>query len=218
MGKLVVFEGPDKVGKETQSKLLAQNLKKQGINCIRVEPSKEAHPRLKKLIYSMLETGAAKRHPNTFQFVQFLNKVYFQTFKLPKLMKVYDVVILDRWALSGWIYGDAEGINRSLNKWMFNRVKRADITLVLSGTSYKRSTTTDDSYEKDNDLQAKVRIAYRDVGLNWPGHALVDNHDSIDDVQDSIQALLENLSIVPSSRCPVCKAAFDQPCEEAYHR
>jgi len=218
MGKLVVFEGPDKVGKETQSKLLAQNLKKQGVNCIRVEPSKEAHPRLKKLIYSMLDTGAAKRHPNTFQFVQFLNKVYFQTFKLPKLQSVYDVVILDRWALSGYVYGEAEGIKPWLNKWMFNRVKRADITLVLSGASYKRSTTTDDSYEKDNDLQTKVRIRYREVGLNWPGHALVDNHDAIDDVQASIQACLERLNIIPSSRCPVCKASYDEPCQEAYHR
>lgn len=217
MGKVIVFEGPDKVGKETQSKLLQANLKREGFNCIRVEPSKEAHPRMKKLIYSMLDSGAAKRWPNLFQFVQFLNKIYFQTFKLPKLLEVYDLVILDRWALSGYVYGGAEGINPILNKWMYNRVRKADLTLVLSGTSYKRSSTTDDSYEKDTDLQAKVKIAYRQVA-NWPGHVLVDNHDSIDDVQDSILALLENLNIVPSSRCPVCKAGFDEDCEEAYHR
>lgn len=218
MGKLVVFEGPDKVGKETQSKLLVTSLKQQGMRVVRVEPSKEAHPRMKKLIYSMLDSGAAKRWPNTFQFVQFLNKIYFQTFKLPVLMRTYDIVILDRWALSGWIYGDAEGINRPLNKWMFNRVKRADVTLVLAGKSYKRSTTTDDSYERDTALQTKVKIAYREVGLNWPGHVLVDNHDSIDEVQSSIVALLENMNIVPSSRCPVCKADYTEPCQEAYHR
>lgn len=217
MGKVVVFEGPDKVGKETQSKLLANVLKAEGFNVIRVEPSKEAHPRMKKLIYAMLEDGRAKRYPNAFQFVQFLNKVYFQTFKLPKLKKQHDLVILDRWKLSGYVYGGAEGINPTLNKWMYNRVSNPDITLVLSGTSYKRSTTTDDSYERDTELQTKVKIAYRDCG-RWPGHALVDNHDSVMDVHNSIRALLENLSIVPSSRCPVCKAAYNEPCEEAYHR
>src|SRR5581483_336173 len=197
--KLVVFEGPDKVGKETQSKLLANVLKAEGFRVIRVEPSKEAHPRMKKLIYSMLDSGAAKRHPNTFQFVQFLNKVYFQLFKLPKLMREHEIVILDRWALSGFVYGEAEGINPTLNKWMFNLVKRSDITLVLSGTSYKRSTTTDDSYEKDSDLQTKVRVAYRGIGMNWPGHALVDNHDAVMDVHHSIRALLENTSVMRSS-------------------
>lgn len=217
MGKVIVFEGPDKVGKETQSKLLASVLKSEGINVIRVEPSKEAHPRMKKLIYSMLDSGAAKRYPNAFQFAQFLNKIYFQTFKLPKLVKQYDLVILDRWKLSGYVYGGAEGINPTLNQWMYNRVKTADITLVLTGTSYKRSTTIDDSYERDTDLQTKVKIAYRQTGA-WPGHALVDNHDSIEDVHNSIRALLENLNIIPSSRCPVCKAAYNEPCEEAYHR
>jgi len=197
--KLVVFEGPDKVGKETQSKLLANVLKAEGFRVIRVEPSKEAHPRMKKLIYSMLDSGAAKRHPNTFQFVQFLNKVYFQLFKLPKLMREHEIVILDRWALSGFVYGEAEGINPTLNKWMFNLVKRSDITLVLSGTSYKRSTTTDDSYEKDSDLQTKVRVAYRGIGMNWPGHALVDNHDAVMDVHHSIRALLENTNVIRSS-------------------
>jgi thymidylate kinase len=217
MGKLVVFEGPDKVGKETQSKRLAAALVELGVKAIRVEPTKESHPRGRKLIYSMLESGAAKRHPNTFQFVQFLNRIYFQVFKLPKLLEENEIVILDRWALSGWVYGSAEGINESLNKWMFNRAKRADVVLVLSGTSYKRKQA-DDSYERDTDLQSKVRILYRNAGMNWPGHVLVDNHDSIDDVHDSILALLSNMNMIPNSNCPVCHAAFNEPCQEAYHR
>ena len=217
MGKLIVFEGPDKVGKETQSKRLAAALVELGIKAIRVEPTKESLPRGRKLIYSMLESGAAKRHPNTFQFVQFLNRIYFQVFKLPKLLEENEIVILDRWALSGWVYGSAEGINDSLNKWMFNRAKRADVVLVLSGTSYKRKAA-DDSYERDTDLQSKVRILYRNAGLNWPNHVLVDNHDSIGDVHDSILALLANMNLIPNSNCPVCHASFNEPCQEAYHR
>jgi len=217
MGKLIVFEGPDKVGKETQSKLLDSTLRSQGIRSVRVEPTKEGHPRGRKLIYSMLESGAAKRWPNTFQFVQFANRIYFQLFKLPMLLRSYDIVILDRWALSGWVYGSAEGINESLNKWMFNRARQADITLVLSGTSYKRKQA-DDSYERDTDLQSKVRVLYRNAGLNWPGYVCVDNHDSIDEVHQSVVALLANLGIIPNNNCSVCHAPFNEPCQEAYHR
>lgn len=195
MAKLIVFEGPDKVGKETQSKLLERNLNARGIRTIRVEPTKEAHPQGRKLIYSMLETGSAKQYPNSFQFVQFLNRIYFQTFKLPALLKAYDVVILDRWALSGYVYGQAERISENLNTWMYNRARKADVVLVLSGTSYKRGTA-DDSYERDTGLQGKVRTAYRNAGKEWPGHALVDNHDSVAEVQASIVALLENLHII----------------------
>jgi thymidylate kinase len=218
MAKLIVFEGGDKAGKETQSKLLTNVLKAEGFRATRAEPAKEGHPRARKLIYSMLESGAAKRWPNTFQFVQFINRMYFQAFKLPKLLRNNDIVILDRWALSGYVYGSCEGINDSLNHWMYNRAKQADVVIVQSGTSYKRSSMADDSYEKDSYLQTCVKIMYRNIGMSWPRHALVDNHDSIMDVHHSIRAFLENDGIVPSTRCPVCKVAYNEPCQEAYHR
>lgn len=203
MGKLVVFEGPDNVGKETQSKLLANALQAQGVNAIRVEPTKESHPSGRKLIYSMLDSGAAKRRPNTFQFVQFLNRMYFQYVKLPKLLKKHDLVILDRWALSGFVYGEAECISPGLNQWMYNRARKADLVMVLSGTSYKRAGN-DDSYERDTSLQIKVKVAYRNAGLTWPGHVLVDNKDGVMDVHNSIMALLENKHLIQGS-CPTCK-------------
>jgi thymidylate kinase len=195
MGKLIVFEGPDKVGKETQSKLMERALHKSGVSVIRVEPTKESHPRGRKLIYGMLESGAAKRWPNTFQFVQFLNRMYFQVFKLPKLLREFDIIILDRWALSGWVYGAAEGINGPLNQWMYNRARQADIVVVLGGTSYKRNRT-DDSYERDASLQSKVRTLYHIAGLNWPGHVPVYNNDNILAVHHNVLAVLKNKDIV----------------------
>lgn len=187
MAKLVIFEGADRVGKCVQSTLLEAALRGDGFKAVRVEPAKETHPRGRKLIYGMLETGAAKRHPNTFQLVQFLNRIYFQLFKLPALLRSHDVVILDRWALSGYVYGRCEGINEAFNTWMFNRAKRPDVTLILLGTSYKRATTTDDSYEKDTELQDKVKQAYLNWGIrNRRDHVLVDNTGTIQEVHKKI--------------------------------
>jgi len=199
--KIVVFEGPDKVGKDTQTRILTDVLTNGGLNVVRVEPTK-AFSWGKKLIYSMLESGAAKRWPTTFQFVQFINRMYFQYFRLPKLLKEYDVVLCDRWALSGWIYGRCEGVNRWLNEWMYNRARKADLTIVFSGTSYRRSQA-DDSYEKDTDLQARVKDLYRALGQGLPRHVVVDNHGTVEAVSRKVLEELESRGIV-SCRCSSC--------------
>lgn len=190
MAKLIVFEGPDSVGKGTQSQLLVQKLQERGLKTVRVEPTKESHPRGRKLIYSMLESGAAKRHPNAFQFVQFLNRLYFQWAKLPKLLRANDVVVMDRWALSGYVYGVATGINPSLNDWMYNRATKPDAYVVLSGKSYKRAQA-DDSYERDTALQQRVRSLYEEAGRRRHRCIPIDNTAAALDVNAQIVSDLE---------------------------
>jgi thymidylate kinase len=186
MAKIVVFEGPDKVGKETQSKLLQQALNASGYRALRVEVPSKLCPRTHRLIYKMLHNGSAKRWPNVFQFVQFLNKWLFQINVLPTLTKYADVVIFDRWSLSAVIYGGATGVNKTLNTFLYNRLRKADVTLVFHGKSYRRNTV-DDVYEKDNDLQARVRQDYYAWAMAHDGdHILVKNDRKIDDIHKSI--------------------------------
>ena len=193
--KIVVIEGADQVGKETLSKRLVDELTRAGLRVIRVEATKAAHPAGKKLIYSMLESGAAKRHPHLFQFVQFVNRMYFQLFKLPKLTRDREIIFLDRWALSGFVYGKCEGINARLNKFMFSCAKKADLTLVIWGTSYRR-VTADDSYEKDIDLQRRVKKEYLSAANAFHGHELVNNERSLDDITESVLHLLRLRGII----------------------
>ena len=187
MAKLIVFEGPDSVGKGTQSKLLVETLQSRGLKVTRVEPTKESHPQGRRLIYSMLESGSAKRYPNAFQFVQFLNRLYFQWAKLPKLLSTNDVVVMDRWALSGYVYGAATGINPTLNDWMYARAKKPDAYVVLLGKSYKRAQA-DDSYERDTALQQQVKRLY---AMSRPRCISVDNSTPVEDVNKRIVNDLE---------------------------
>jgi len=185
--KIVVCEGADKTGKETQSKLLQQALTAHGYRAIRVEVPSKACPRTHKLIYKMLHNGWAKRVPNVFQFVQFLNKWLFQVNVLPGLLKNTDVVIFDRWSLSAVVYGGATGVNESLNMWLYRRLKKADVTLVFHGRSFRRSSTVDDSYEKDDALQARVKDAYIEWAVaHADDHILVKNDRSVSDIHSSI--------------------------------
>ncbi len=186
MAKIVVFEGPDKVGKETQSKLLLEALQAADYKAVRVEVPTKLCPRTYELIYKMLKDGSAKRWTNTFQFVQFLNKWMFQRRVLPALLRTNDVVIFDRWSLSAIIYGNATGVNPSFNRFLYNRLKKADVTLVFHGKSYRRAKA-DDSYEKDNELQEKVAIAYHTWGVkNHKDHLLVNNERDVKDIHRGI--------------------------------
>jgi thymidylate kinase len=215
MAKLVVVEGHDKSGKFTQSIGLVVELRKHGYSAVRIEPAKETLPAFRKLIYWMLDTGWARRLPNTFQLVQFCNKVFFQLFRLPGWTRNYDFVVLDRWALSGYVYGSVEGVNPWLNEWMFNRLKRADITLILTGTSYQRPEAGDDSYEKDAVLQRNVKEEYWLVGASteerWSDHVLVSNFGTPGEISQKIVMVLVHEGVLDQSIMWDMQDAAGQP-------
>jgi thymidylate kinase len=187
MAKIVVFEGPDKVGKETQSKLCQEAFAAANYRAIRIEVPSKACPRSYKLIYWMLRNGWAKRVPNAFQFVQFLNKWLFQVNVLPSLLRNADIVIFDRWSLSAVIYGNATGVNERFNVWLYNRLRKADVTIVMCDKSFRRASTQDDSYEKDSELQTRVRDGYREWAvMHADDHILVKNDKPVKDIHHDI--------------------------------
>lgn len=189
---IIVIEGPDQVGKATQTKMLAEMFRFLGSSVAQVEiPFKD--PLIHPLIYWMLANGSAKKYPNLFQFVQFLNKFIFQTIFLLPLMLNSDFIILDRWSISSIVYGDATGVNKTFNRFLFWFLVKADYTFILTGKTYKRNDAQD-VYEKDDSLQRAVRIGYVDWVLENPeGHFLISNEGTKKDVHNRLtDALVEN--------------------------
>ena len=186
MAKIVAICGPDKVGKATQSRLLAHTLRRYGDRVALVEV-----PFNDRITYStiqwMLALGHAKRYPNLFQFIQFINKLIFQLTYLVWLRLAYDFIILDRWRLSAIVYGDATGTNRTVNRALYALLRRPDLVFVIDAPPHKR-LRADDSYETDQELQARVRTSYRRWAEEHPGdHVLVDGSGKIDLISDRIQ-------------------------------
>jgi thymidylate kinase len=198
MAKLVVCEGHDKAGKATQSKLLVEAYSDAGLKSTRVEVPSVLCGRTHRLIYRMLKNGWAKKLPNVFQFVQFLNKWVFQVLHLPTLMKHNDVVVLDRWSLSAVIYGGATGVNNPFNMLLFHLLKKPDVTVVFHGQSFRRNTV-DDSYEKDTELQARVKEGYHAWALAHPSdHVLIDNRGgNVQDIHRNVVTELATKHRVP---------------------
>ena len=191
---IIVIEGPDKVGKATQSKMLTESLNRNGWTATRVEVPVKGLTH--KAIYWMLDKGWARRLPNLFQFVQFLNKLAFQLLELPSLEDEYDYVVLDRWKLSAVVYGDASGTNPRFNRLLCSLLREAESTLVIYGPSFKRGD--DDSYEADAKLQQDVRDGYRRwVGDHPSNHELVSNDGPIDEVHQRLLCVLVHAGVLP---------------------
>lgn len=156
MAKIIVYEGPDRVGKATQSKMMVESLMAMGFKATRIEvPVKNfLHPR----IYGMLKSGFAARHPYIFQAVQVANRRVFQFFELQKIMKEHDYVVFDRWSPSTWVYGLATGLPRWYVDFLLLGIKKPDYVVILNGTPHV--TEMRDVYEKDRTLQSRVRDLY----------------------------------------------------------
>jgi dTMP kinase len=194
LAKIICVEGADRSGKATQTKMLVSTLEKRGQLTTRVEIP--FNDRLTYwLIYKMLANKSAKKYPNLFQFVNFLNKFYFQCTVLLWLLLTNEFVILDRWALSSIIYGSETGTNKFLTKILYSMLVKPKITLVMNGSSFKRDEVMD-VYEVDTDLQKRVKTNY----YNWAqehssNHVLIDNQGSVNVVHHRIISNLNFLGI-----------------------
>ena len=165
MSKIIVIEGPDRTGKQTQTRLLKKKLTKRGFYPIVIEvPIRSAvtYP----LIYWMLRNGLAKKFPKIFQWFQYMNRKIFQMFTLPRLEEEHDVIIMDRWSLSTIVYGAAEGVPLEYTMKLANKLRKPDHTFIFYGEAYAHEA--EDSYEADSELQQNVRIEYAKWAASHP--------------------------------------------------
>lgn len=176
LAKTIVLEGADKVGKFTQSHLLVHALNRFAPDRVSLIEVPYNDVLTYKIVYWMLRKGYAKSHPNTFQLIQFFNKLIFQYTHLLWLRFTCDYVILDRWSLSAVIYGDAGGANKVMNRVLFAALHKPTMTVVLDGAQFKRVEEIDDVYEADRIFQRTVKQGYHDWVLDHlSDHDIVDN-------------------------------------------
>lgn len=155
--KIIVVEGPDRVGKATQVNLLSKKISNKGLRTKIVEvPVRSAltYP----IIYGMLKTGLVKKFPTTFQVIQSLNKLFFQFTILFFYLFRYDYLIFDRWSVSSLVYGNSSGANRLVTDVFYRLMKRVDAVVVINGEP--RNLEARDYYEADRNFQKLISNSY----------------------------------------------------------
>lgn len=176
MSKIIVIEGPDRVGKATQSLMLKNRLEAAGYTATIVEVPIRSNFAYH-VVYWMLRNGLAKRFPKIFQWFQFFNRQVFQWRQLPKLEAQYDYIVMDRWSLSTIVYGEATGVPKDYTESLSKKLRKPFLTIVLLGAAHRHKV--EDVYEADGELQRRVRRLYSEWARNNPNDCFV--FDSLKD-------------------------------------
>ena len=195
MSKIIAIEGPDRVGKFTQTKLLQKYITRIGLSAVVVEvPIRSAITY--RVIYWMLQNGLAKKFPKIFQWFQFINRKIFQMYTLPVLEEHYDFIIMDRWSLSTIVYGIAEDVPKDYTIGLAKKLREPDFTIILFGEAHEH--IAEDSYEVDASLQARVRLEYAKWALENPKTTkLIDCNQDHKIVAKKIKNILQEKRILP---------------------
>jgi dTMP kinase len=194
MSKIIVFEGPDRCGKKTQTHLLRNYLATKAYRSTIIEVPVYGNPTYQ-VIYWMLGNGLAKKFPKLFQWFQYFNRKIFQTFFLPSLLRNNDYIILDRWSLSTIVYGSAEGVDVAFSELLASKLIYPDYTILLLGKSHMQHA--EDVYEADDSLQKSVKKLYE----NWSTHnssvsSIINCSLTREEVFDQVKSSLQNANII----------------------
>lgn len=194
-GKIIATEGIDLAGKTTQSKLFVNYLNDNHIKAKYVKLPSKYNYLTYRLIYGMLNNGTALKYPYVFHSLQFINKYLFQLFVLPFLLLTNDILVFDRWALSAYVYGEATGINKKFNSFLYNRMIKPWFTFFLMRDPIEDSRAHD-AYDSDGGLQKRVKKSYINF-MNTHVHeyfSIIDATKTIEEVHAEIVEKYHNIS------------------------
>lgn len=161
---IIEFEGPDKVGKQTQSKMFAKYLNDNDnyhVGLFEV-PDKSFQTGMQ--IYSWLKNKMASKYPEAFQMLQTANRLSLQE-ELSDFTQLYgnlNIVIFDRWIGSTYAYGRASGLTKEFIDDITSPIWKPDATFILFGDPHV-DPDENDEYETNKEFQKRVREGY----LEW---------------------------------------------------
>jgi dTMP kinase len=160
-GRLIVFEGLDQSGKQTQAERLKAEIERRGRTCVLLDfPSYETH--------IGGEIGAGLRGEREYgadvmQLLYVANR-YEKKPQIEKLLGSGAVVVCDRYLASSIAYGEAQGLDGEWLREIQRYLPQPDLTILLDiapEIAAGRKTANRDKYERDLALLSRVRESYR---------------------------------------------------------
>lgn len=222
-GKIIVIEGTDCSGKETQSKLLEKKLKESNIKCIRFEFPNYKSPTgkivggpylgKKEISPSYFEEGSALVDP----YISCLYYAADRKYQIGEIEKYLDLgycVIIDRYTTSNMAHQGGKILDQEerfhmyqwidkLEYWLL-QLPKPDITIFLHmpyeyASSLKKNRESLDGNEKSEEHLKNAEDAYIELSelYNWSKVECVSNHKikTIEQIQEDILAILKEKGI-----------------------
>ena len=161
MGYLIVFEGLDQSGKQTQAELLRDRLKDEGWKA-RLVSFPDYGTTIGEEIARALQ-GEREYGADVMQLLYIANR-YERKPDLQRWLAGGLVLVCDRYVASSIAYGEAQGLDPI---WLLDAQKflpAPSLTIMLDiapETAVQRKAVDRDRYERDLAMQARVRDSYR---------------------------------------------------------
>jgi dTMP kinase len=158
---LIVFEGLDQSGKQTQAELLRDWLKKEGHRA-RLVSFPDYGTSIGEEIARALQ-GERDYGPEVMQLLYVANRYE----RKPDLQRWIDgglILVCDRYLASSIAYGEAQGLDRLWLAEIQKFLPRPSLTFMLDiepETAVQRKAVDRDRYERDLEMQMRVRDSYR---------------------------------------------------------
>lgn len=160
-GSLIVFEGLDQSGKQTQAEGLRDHVTSLGRAC-RLLSFPDYHTPIGTEISCALH-GEREYPPDVMQLLYIANRYEFRE-RIDAWLVAGQVIVCDRYVASSIAYGEAQGLDPSWLTEIQRFLPSADLTILLDiapETAVARKSTGRDRYERDLALLGRVRASYR---------------------------------------------------------
>jgi dTMP kinase len=188
-GKIIAIEGIDQSGKNTQTRLLANRLKKNGGGVSTISFPIYNSPsgrQIRRFLQGKQEYPVAALH-----MLYSLNRWENKEF-VTKLAKNSDFVIADRYYPSNFAYGVSRGLRLDWLQGLDRGLPRASLIVVLDvpvPASFARKSRDRDVHEKNRQLLFKVRRTYRTLAkrLDWK---MVDAAHPVEEVHEAVWSIV----------------------------
>jgi len=158
---LIVFEGLDQSGKETQARLLRERLQQDG-RTLRSLSFPEYETPIGRELRQALD-GQRDFPADVMQLLYVANRLEFRE-QMEQWLAAGDIVICDRYCASTIAYGEAQGLNVAWLTDIQRPLPQATVTVLLDiapDVAAARKAQNRDRYERDLDLLARVRRSYQ---------------------------------------------------------
>lgn len=160
-GQLIVFEGLDQSGKQTQAEAAHEHVRSRGTACHLLSFPDYTTPigtELHRALHGERDYAA-----DVMQLLYVANR-YEMRDRIQKWLASGATVVCDRYVASSIAYGEAQGLDP---KWLSDIQKylpAPDLTVLLDispETAVQRKTSGRDRFERDLTLLSRVRESYR---------------------------------------------------------
>ncbi len=201
-GQLIVFEGPDGVGKSTLSKVLAKKLEETGVPCKHLSfPGKDAGT-IGLLVYDIHhfpeKFELQNISPTSLQALHIAAHLDVIEQRIAPALKNGDWVVLDRFWWSTWVYGHTSSVNDSVLDALIQaeRIHWKEIEPFIVFLIDR----SDKSFHNPNHAQLRkaYEILYEKESERYPTH-LIRNDASVDESLKQVLDALRDTGLQPQN-------------------